>query len=130
MQKLIEEINRLERETKINFDEFIRKTPKGKLIEEAKDEWENLQIDDQDFAKQWDNTDEDFKEWFEDVYLEEERKEYLVVDSNNNWLSMGLDKEEAIAEAKDFSKQDEFGDMEIGDEIWVYEAKEIYKFKK
>lgn len=56
--------------------------------------------------------------------------EYLVVDSNNNWLSMGTDKKEIIKEAKRLSKMKEYSGMEIGDEIFVYEAKEIMSFNK
>jgi len=35
----------------------------------AKDEYNQLRKDDEDFAKQWSDNLDDFNEWFRDVYL-------------------------------------------------------------
>jgi len=37
--------------------------------EKARDEYNQLRKDDKDFANQWDDTEEDFQEWYKDVYL-------------------------------------------------------------
>jgi len=51
-------------------DEFRSKM--DKLLEHsamAKDEYNQLRKDDEDFAKQWSDNLDDFNEWFRDVYL-------------------------------------------------------------
>lgn len=56
-------------------------------------------------------------------------KEYIIVDSNNNWLSTGTDKNEALQELKEFKKiarkNGEYENMEVGETIYLYEAIEI-----
>jgi len=37
-------------------------------IPQAIREFRQLREDDKDFAEQWEDTEEDFKEWLEDVY--------------------------------------------------------------
>ena len=50
--------------------------------------------------------------------------EYIILDSNNNWLSTTTTKEEALAEYKAIKDgQGDVYDMEVGDELWLYEAK-------
>jgi hypothetical protein len=59
--------------------------------------------------------------------------EYIIVDSNNNWLSTDTNKKRAIGqfnEMKEHCKNDEeYEGMELGEEIYLYEAKEIKSFK-
>ncbi len=60
-------------------------------------------------------------------------KDYIILDSNNNWLSTlkKITEKEAKEELKKFikiskSKDNTYGDMEVGKDIYLYEVKEIY----
>ena len=57
------------------------------------------------------------------------QKEYIIVDSNNNWLSTCTSKSEALKKLKKFEKlsekEEEYENMEVGEDIYVYEALQI-----
>lgn len=57
-------------------------------------------------------------------------KEYLILDSNNNWYITTDDKEEALTMFKEIVDARDRGDTygiadEVGEDIWLFEANTI-----
>ena len=54
------------------------------------------------------------------------QKEYIIVDSNNNWLSTCTSKKEALKQLKKFEKlsekEEEYEGMDVGEDVYLYEA--------
>lgn len=61
-------------------------------------------------------------------------KEYIILDSNNNWLSTDTNKEYALKMFEKIKRaikneEETFGETELGNEIYLFEAKELRRFE-
>lgn len=61
------------------------------------------------------------------------RTEYIIVDTNNNWLATETNKKDAMISMRKLIKMGKKGEsyegMEIGDIVYLFEAKEIMSEK-
>ena len=60
--------------------------------------------------------------------------EYIIVDSNNNWLATDTKFKDALKSFEDMKSNlndndGQYGDIYIGDTIYLYKAKEIKRFE-
>ena len=57
-------------------------------------------------------------------------EKYLILDSNNNWLSFATDETLALEELQELSEEDNFAGMQVGDRLFLYKAELIKSINK